>query len=271
MDIEPFAPWIDRWGLEVDGEPFTTPYAHSRLLPVRIKGRPAMLKLGASPDERRGGAVMAWWNGQGAAPVLAHDDTAILMLRAEGACSLVAMAMSGLDDEATTTICDTIGQLHGRCDAAPAGLPPLHDLFRSLRNASDLRLAGPAAAAARLFRDPRDSVVLHGDIHHRNILDFGSEGWLAIDPWGYVGERAYDYANILRNPELDRVVAPGRLERHVALIAARASLDHDRFELWVYAHAGLAAAWEIEDGHDPARSFAVIDIVEARLIGRTCQ
>lgn len=94
MDIKAFAPWIDRWGLEPDGEPFVTPYAQSRLLPVRIDGRAAMLKLGASVDERRGGAVMAWWNGQGAAPVLAHDDSAILMLRAEGGGSLVTMALS---------------------------------------------------------------------------------------------------------------------------------------------------------------------------------
>jgi len=26
--------------------------------------------------------------------------------------------------------------------------------------------------------------VLHGNIHHRNILDFGARGWLAIDPPG---------------------------------------------------------------------------------------
>lgn len=105
--------------------------------------------------------------------------------------------------------------------------------------------------------------MLHGDIHHSNILDFGPAGWLAIDPWGYVGERAFDYANILRNPELERVIAPGRLERHIALIAAHAKLDTARFRLWVYAHAGLAAAWEIEDGHNPARSIAVMDIIEA--------
>ena len=51
----------------------------------------------------------------------------------------------------------------------------------------------------------------------------------------------------------------------------RAGLDPKRFCLWVYAHAGLAAAWEIEDGHDPVRSFSVIDIVEARLLGNRPQ
>lgn len=262
MNIEAFAPWIDRWRLEPDGESFVTPYAQSRLLPVRSDGRAAMLKLGASADEKRGGAVMAWWNGQGAAPVLAHDDCALLMLRAEGGGSLVEMAMTGRDDEATVAICGTVGRLHGARGAPPAGLPPLPDLFRSLRDASEPRLARPAAAAATLLADSRDPVVLHGDVHHNNILDFGPAGWLAIDPWGYVGERAFDYANILRNPDLERVIAPGRLERHIALIAAHAGLDPDRLRLWVYAHAGLAAAWEVEDGYDPIRSLAVIEIIE---------
>lgn len=262
MDISAFAPWIDRWCLQPDGEPLITPYALSRLLPVRTERRPAMLKLGASADERRGGSVMAWWHGQGAAPVLAHDDIAILMLRAEGGGSLVAMAMDGRDDEATVTICDTVGRLHRARGPAPAGLPPLEDLFLSLGGASEPRLAGPAAAAGALLADPRDAVVLHGDIHHNNILDFGAAGWLAIDPWGYVGDRAFDYANILRNPDLERVIAPGRLERHIGLIATNAKLDPARFRLWVYAHAGLAAAWDLAEGHDPARSLAVIDIIE---------
>lgn len=267
MEIEAFTPWIARWGLEPDGEPILTPYAQSRLLPVRSGGHAAMLKLGASADERRGGTVMAWWDGGGAAPVLAHDDTAILMLRGEGARSLVDMATTGEDDAATTIVCDAVDRLHApHARPAPAGLPPLHDLFSGLcAMAGEPRFAGAAKAAANLLADPRDPVVLHGDIHHRNILDFGALGWLAIDPWGYVGERAYDYANIVRNPEHGLVVAPGRLERQIALVCARAGLDPDRFRLWVYAHAGLAGAWEAQDGHDPARSFAVIEMIEARL------
>jgi hypothetical protein len=46
----------------------------------------------------------------------------------------------------------------------------------------------------------RDVVVLHGDMHHENILKFSSRGWLAIDPKGLVGERGFDYANIFCKP-----------------------------------------------------------------------
>lgn len=48
--------------------------------------------------------------------------------------------------------------------------------------------------------------VLHGDLHHGNVLDFGPLGWLAIDPKGLHGESGFDYANILSNP--DRASAP---------------------------------------------------------------
>jgi streptomycin 6-kinase len=40
-----------------------------------------------------------------------------------------------------------------------------------------------------LLTTQREKVVLHGDMHHGNVLNFGSRGWLAIDPKGLIGER----------------------------------------------------------------------------------
>ncbi|KAF7959305.1 hypothetical protein AWV80_36110 [Cupriavidus sp. UYMU48A] len=38
-----------------------------------------------------------------------------------------------------------------------------------------------AMGARRLLSDPAaDQVVLHGDMHHGNVLHFGENGWLAI-------------------------------------------------------------------------------------------
>jgi streptomycin 6-kinase len=47
----------------------------------------------------------------------------------------------------------------------------------------------PAATARELLAKPSEVVVLHGDIHRGNVLDFGPRGWLASDPKGLVGER----------------------------------------------------------------------------------
>ena len=65
---EAFAPWLVRWGLVRDGEPIRT--HASRLLPVLRGGTPAMLKLSAAEEEPVAGALMAWWDGDGAARVL---------------------------------------------------------------------------------------------------------------------------------------------------------------------------------------------------------
>jgi streptomycin 6-kinase len=61
-----------------------------------------------------------------------------------------------------------------------------------------------AALAERLLSDPREVRVLHGDIHHRNIRQ-SARGWLAFDPKGLVGERTYDCANTLYNPEITKL------------------------------------------------------------------
>ena len=64
-------------------------------------------------------------------------------------------------------------------------------------------MAECAAVADELLREQREIVVLHGDAHHGNVLDFGQRGWLAIDPKRVMGERCYDYVNVLCNPDLD--------------------------------------------------------------------
>ncbi|MDP1615246.1 MAG: aminoglycoside phosphotransferase family protein, partial [Methylococcales bacterium] len=44
-----------------------------------------------------------------------------------------------------------------------------------------------------------EQVLLHGDLHHYNILQH-QEAWLAIDPKGVVGEREFEIGAFLRNP-----------------------------------------------------------------------
>ncbi len=43
-----------------------------------------MLKVATEPEERRGADTMTWWDGDGAAQVLAHEGDALLMERAKG-------------------------------------------------------------------------------------------------------------------------------------------------------------------------------------------
>ena len=87
---ETFGKYLRRWKLTPDGDPIIS--RGSRLLPVRMEGTPAMLKVAIDTEEKLGGLLMTWWDGQGAAQVFAHEDDALLMERAEGTNSLVDMA-----------------------------------------------------------------------------------------------------------------------------------------------------------------------------------
>jgi streptomycin 6-kinase len=109
--------YLQKWGLIPAGEPIVT--HTSQLLPVLSQGQPAMLKVTDDADEKHGHLLMRWWAGEGAARVLAFDDSAILLDRATGPRSLVTLANEGSDAEATRIICDVARQLHARRGALP--------------------------------------------------------------------------------------------------------------------------------------------------------
>jgi streptomycin 6-kinase len=69
--------------------------------------QPAMLKIAGNEEERRGGELMEWYGGVGAADVLDREGVALLMERAMGQRSLSHMARNGSDDEATRILCRT--------------------------------------------------------------------------------------------------------------------------------------------------------------------
>jgi streptomycin 6-kinase len=107
--------------------------------------------------------------------------------------------------------------------------------------------------------------VLHGDMHHGNVLNFGSRGWLAIDPKGLIGERYFDYANILCNPDAEIATMPGRLSRQVRVVAEAAHLERNRLLAWVVAWAGLSAAFLVDDGLPPNDALAMVELAAAQL------
>lgn len=244
-----FGDYLARWALTPDGDPIVT--RTSRLLPVRRQGVPAMLKISAEPEEKLGNRLMTWWGGEGSARVLAHSEDAILLERAESRTGLAELARSGRDDEATRIICAVVARLHSRRDRLLPNLVPLALWFEALGAAAEAHggiLSVADATARELLSEPREIGVLHGDIHHENILWFGDRGWLAIDPKGLVGERGFDFANLFCNPELRTATAPGRFGRRVRVVAEAARLDRTRLLQWVLAWAGLSSAWLLDEG-----------------------
>ena len=251
-----FEPYLTRWNLVPDGAPIATRAAH--LLPVLKDKIPAMLKLSHEADERLGGLLMEWWDGDGAARVFARDGDALLMERATGPASLSDMARSGQDAEACRILCTAASRLHAPRSKPLPELTPLEEWFRELWPAAARHggiLARSAETARMLLAEPREVRVLHGDLHHDNVLDFGARGWLAIDPKHLIGERGFDFANIFTNPDLaypTRPVAtqPGCFARRLEIVTAAGGLERQRLLSWVLAWTGLSAAWFLAD-NDP--------------------
>ena len=251
-----------RMGVDPDGAAFATP--SSVLQPVRRGDERAFLKLATSGEERAGNAVLRWWVGEGAARVLAADGDAVLLERADDADGLAALARSGPDgdDEATRILCRVGRRLHAAGRGAwPDGLFDLRRWFRDLLGydgaGPDGLLAAAAATAEDLLAHPAADVVLHGDLHHGNVLHFGERGWLAIDPKPLHGDPGFDVANILCNPDAAVATAPGRLERTVAVIAAETGMTERRVLEWALAWGALSAVWAWQSGGEGSPALDV--------------
>ena len=103
---------------------------------------------------------------------------------------------------------------------------------------------------AELSVSMAEPMLLHGDLHHDNILAAQRKSWLAIDPKGLIGKPAYKTGAILRNPlpQLLELPQPGRgLARRVDQLAEELGFDRVRVRGWGLAQAVLSAWWSVED------------------------
>ena len=91
-------------------------------------------------------------------------------------------------------------------------------------------------------------VVLHGDLHHENVLAAGREAWLAIDPHGVIGDPGYEIGAVLYNPfdgdEPVLKLLPVRVEQ----FADGLGLPVERVVAWGFAQAVLSEVWDAQAG-----------------------
>ena len=163
------------------------------------------------------------------------------------------------DDEATVVLARCLRALW-RPVPVGCGLPTVERECAALWVGAGL--PAPVVERARraltgLLASAPDAVVLHGDLHHGNLLRT-RDGWLAIDPHGLVGEPAYDVGPLLFNP-LEREVA-GLVDRRLDLLAAELGLARERLRRWGLVRAVLACSWSVQAGEElPSGIWAVAE------------
>jgi streptomycin 6-kinase len=263
-----------RWQLTL-GPPYDLSF-HWVAAVSRDDGTPAVLRLGVPGQAEDASAAHALgrFDGDGAVRLLAYDPagSAMLLERAEPGAPLAALA--GADDRAATgVLLAVMRRLHRPAEPHPAlfTVAGWGRGFDRLRN----RYAGgtgplPAAAVARAERlwaelAGTTSTLLHGDLHHDNVLRSGRDGWLAIDPKGVLGEPLHDTGPLLLNPWDQLLGWPdpaGVLAARIDQLAEGLRLPARTVRDWGFAFAIMSAIWTEEDGGGrDEHSLTVADIL----------
>jgi len=261
-----------RWSL-VLGEPF--PLSYNYVVAATQRGAPVVLKLGVPNLELRSEiAAMQHFAGEGAARVLDADAArGLLLLERVFPGDVLATLCPKHDDDATRVAAEVMQRVWRPLTAEQAVHFPT--LERWTRGIDELAASGhpaflpdmvqQAVALRRALLDSApEAVLLHGDLHHFNILraERDDSGWLLIDPKGIVGERAYDCGPLLMNPTgwMRCSSDPSaQLNRRIALLCDALALDPARVRGWAFVHCVLSAWWSAEEdgGGGGAEALAV--------------
>lgn len=226
-------------------------------------GRRVVLKLIKNvDDEMHSGAVLRAFDGDGVVRVYESEVGAVLLERLDPGEELVNLVRSGRDDEATTILAQVIAKLANH--TAPGTCPTVADWERGFHlylQSGDQQIPDDLVREAQLLfhhlaASQRTTMLVHGDLHHYNVLLDRERGWTAIDPKGVVGELEYEVGALLRNPvELPELFTNrATIERRLKILTTILPLDHTRALKWSFAQAVLSAVWGVEDGYavDPS-------------------
>jgi len=266
-----------RWSLESLEAPFEQSY--NCVLAATRRAEPVVLKLGLRPDEvRTEVAALRIYDGDGVVRLIEADpeNGAFLLERLMPGEPLANLA---LEDDETATAIGAACIARWRRPAPPGHtFPTIADRgrgFERMRARFDGGTgplpAGLTARAESLFAEllasSGPSVVLHGDLHHSNILSATREPWLVIDPKGVVGEAEYEVGALLRNPSPEIAADPAVATRRVAQLGDLLGFDRRRIRDWAFAQAILSAWWGVEDGRPPnPRWLRIAETLAAVLI-----
>ena len=256
------------WGLQNIRKFEETKTSH--LFLVNFDNTNAVLKLlKPKSDEQNSAKILKYFNGQGAVELLKHEGNALLLEHLEPKQNLNKMVLRGDYDKATSIIVDVIKQLHSpKKSELPKGIKNLRQHLKALFEMADSEpnsiYSKAAHVAEKLLADEKEKKLLHGDIHHENILH-SDRGWLAIDPKGIVGERTYEVANTLCNPHHMPEVAhnPERLKRQASIFASMLDLDENRILKFAYVHSCISMCWSIGDKEDVNYSLQSFKALES--------
>ena len=251
---------LERWKLK-GGIPIL-PLSYNYLELVQdMDGNPAVLKLGfPNPEFITEILTLQIYQGRGAVRLIKGDPEfgALLLEQILPGTNLLAIKddqeamrigsqvmrriwMEATNSENFPTMLDWCRGLKRYRKLSPASSRPLPE--RMVNQAEDL--------AQVLLQTQAPSFLLHGDLHHMNILQGENGSWIVIDPKGVIGEPCFEIGPLMINPLPDLIKDPQltqTLSRRLDILEQELQLDRWRMAAWCFVRAVLSAVWEVEDG-----------------------
>ena len=218
---------------------------------------PVVLKISKdSSDESKSGEILRAFDGDGVVRVYESEPGTVLLERLLPGNDLVNKVKEGDDEEATQILAKVIKRVANH--APPPGCPTVFDWARGFDRhleSGDQHVPNDLVHEAQelylnLATSSSQTILLHGDLHHYNVLFDEKRGWVTIDPKGVVGELEYELGAIIRNPiELpDFFTQREIIQRRLRILTDALHLNYQRALQWAFAQAVLSAIWDVEDG-----------------------
>ena len=247
---------------------------------IRSDGTPVIIKASSPTGEfTREARAMQLFDGPGTARLLEIDDEHEVMLLERLLPGTPLATLVPEQDERAISILAELTRKIWRPAPAEHSFPTVEQWgkgFERLRARYDGG-CGPfprrlVEEAERLFVELNASanqhMLLHGDLHHENILRSGNE-WRAIDAKGVVGDPAYETGLLFYNPMPLIFQVPNLrqiLARRVDQLAEELDMERERIRGWGQAQCMLSAWWHVEDGYQkPPRDVIACAEIMAEL------
>jgi len=266
-----------RWKITV-GAPYSLSFNYVAPA-VTSAGHAVVLKLGVPNNGLRSEIQALEAYAGGAAVHLLDSDPERGIMLLERAQPGYALASLADDDQRTRAAAGVMRELwrplppNLQFPTAPHQAAGLSDLRKTFQGRTGPFPADLVDQAESLFREllssQEPSVLLHGDLHHFNILASQRRPWLAIDPKGLAGEPAYEVGALLRNPS-PRLCTDTQIQRRrVEVLHDELGFAKDRILGWGLAQAILSAWWNFEDSGTDWQWLCSCAEVLARLLAES--
>jgi streptomycin 6-kinase len=186
------------------------------------------------------------------------ENNAYLMEQLEPGTSLKHLVKQGRDDEATKIIAKVIMDLQSSLNSNRhqnySHLSSHADSFHVLKEYVDKAILTRGMALFKLLcQNQSNDTLLHGDLHHDNILKKGM-GWGVIDPHGYIGEACAEVGPMLYNPLdsfPDKLSLKDTINNRLRILANNLPFALGRIRAWGFCLALRSVAWDVEGFGEP--------------------